>query len=141
MAVTLPAALPRTEGLPDATPIGPEMSTGEDHGCPIAALLAHISLTAVPFGDAFWYQTLVKFPAASSATVPWYALVARVACVDHDAAEPLKGKANGTASTRLAKLLQFIESPLPMARFRLPGLELRKQEAENRQARNRTLIA
>jgi hypothetical protein len=70
MAVTLPLALPRTEGLPEATPIGPDMFTGVDQGWPNAALLAHISLTAVPFGNAFWYQTLFRLPEASMATVP-----------------------------------------------------------------------
>ena len=43
MTVALPEALPRTMGLPDATPIGPDMSTGADQGWPKAALLARIA--------------------------------------------------------------------------------------------------
>jgi len=45
--------------VPDATPIGPETFMGVDHGWPNAAVLAQISLTAVPLGSAFWYQALL----------------------------------------------------------------------------------
>ena len=68
--MTFPDALVRTVGLPDATPIGPEMFTGADQLWPNAAVAAYISLTAVPLGRAFWYHTLVILPAASTATVP-----------------------------------------------------------------------
>ena len=66
----MPEALLRTEGFPDATPIAPEIFTGVDQGLPKAALLAQISFTAVPFGRAFCYHTLVMLPAASRATLP-----------------------------------------------------------------------
>src|SRR5579864_3454986 len=108
MAVMLPEALVRTEGLPDATPIGPEMFTGADQGCPKAAVAAQISFTAVPFGNAFWYQTLVRLPEASSATVPLKALVASTACVAHVPARAGVAAAKSTLSNRLVRLLHFI---------------------------------
>src|SRR5450432_3950473 len=112
MAVAFPDALARTVGLPDATPMFPDRSTGEDQGWPNAALLAQIWLIAVPFGAAFWYQTLVMLPAASSAIVPEYALLARVACVDHEPADALIAALIGRTSMTLARLLHFIASPL-----------------------------
>jgi hypothetical protein len=111
MTVAFPNALVRTVGLPDATPMFPDRSTGAAQGWPNAALLAQISLIAVPLGAAFWYQTLVMLPALSSAIVPEYALLARVACVDHDPAEALMAALIGRTSTRLARLLHFIASP------------------------------
>src|SRR6516165_3944472 len=112
MAVAFPAALARTVGFPDATPMFPDRSTGADQGWPNVALLAQISLIAVPFGAAFWYQTLVMFPELSSAIVPEYALLARVACVDHDPAEALMAALIVKTSTMLARLLLLITSPL-----------------------------
>src|SRR5271169_563178 len=111
MAVSFPDALARTVGLPDATPMFPDRSTGADQVWPNAALLAQISLIAVPFGAAFWYQTLVMLPAVSSAMVPEYALLARVACVDHDPADALIAALIGRTSIRLARLLLLITSP------------------------------
>src|SRR6516225_5596236 len=105
MAVAVPAALTRTVGLPDATPMFPDRSTGVDQGWPNAALLAQISLIAVPFGAAFWYQTLVILPELSRPIVPEYALLARVACVDHDPADALMAALIVKTSTTLARLL------------------------------------
>ena len=42
MAVAFPLELPRTDGLPDATPMLPDTSTGVDQGWPITAVLAQI---------------------------------------------------------------------------------------------------
>src|SRR5580692_7732853 len=86
----------------------PDTSTGEDHGWPITAVLAKIWFTAVPLGAAFWYQTATRLPEASSATVPLYALLARVACVAHDPAEALVPAMNVRAKASIARILHFI---------------------------------
>src|SRR5258708_7405282 len=70
----------------------PDMLTGADHRWPKAALLAQIALTGVPFGNWFWYHTLIIFPAASTVTLPEYALLPSTTGVDQ-----LPAKAGTTA--------------------------------------------
>ena len=58
------------QGVPRGHADIPRNVDGADQGRPNGAVLAQISLTAVPLGSWLWYQTAVMLPAASSVTLP-----------------------------------------------------------------------